>query len=172
MGTGLTFEYSNEADVLCILKRPTYIGQETTEIDDFVIARMNPQTREIEYLEILLFFWRLKKSGVLSLPTDATLRLASAGAPEASAQPPSVDATLTIKYDHDGDTLTIDQRRPYPGQAEGEIDEGVTARMNPGTGDIENLAIRSFKARLERDGEVCLPINATLRPVEAPVPAE
>ena len=76
MGTELTFTYSQEADVLCILKCPTYEGQETEEIDDFVIARMNPKTREIEYLEILLFLRRLERDGKMSLPIDATLQLA------------------------------------------------------------------------------------------------
>ena len=74
MGTELTFTYSQEADVLCILKCPTYEGQETEEIDDFVIARMNPKTREIEYLEILLFLRRLARDGKMSLPIDANWR--------------------------------------------------------------------------------------------------
>ena len=74
MGTELTFEYSQEADVLCILKCPTYAGQITEEIDDLVVARMNPDTREIEYVEILLFLSRLGKEGALRLPIDAFLR--------------------------------------------------------------------------------------------------
>lgn len=74
MGPELTFTYSQEADVLCILKCPTYEAQETEEIDDFVIARMNPKTREIEYLEILLFLRRLERDGKMSLPVNAALR--------------------------------------------------------------------------------------------------
>ncbi len=74
MGPELTFRYSQEADVLCILKCPTYEGQDTEEIDDFVIARMNPKTREIEYLEILLFLRRLERDGKMSLPINVTLR--------------------------------------------------------------------------------------------------
>ena len=61
--------------------------------------------------------------------------------------------------------LNLDKSYPYPGQNLREIGDGATARLNPETGEIENLEIRSFKARLKKDGEVCLPINATLRPV-------
>ena len=172
MGERLIIEYDQIGDFLFMDVCRPYAEQDSDGIDDEILARFNLETGEIETIEVLFFKSRLKQEGEVRIPVSATLRLASAGAPEASAQPPSVDEALTIKYDHDDDTLTIDQRRPYPGQAEGEIDEGVTARMNAGTGDIENLAIRSFKARLKKDGEVCLPINATLRPVEAPVPVE
>jgi hypothetical protein len=128
---------------------------------------MDPQMREIEYLEILLFFWRLEKYGKLRLPTEATLRPANAATPKALEQPCSADATLTIKYDQTNDILTMDKRHHYPEQDSNEIDNGVAARLNPATGEIENLEIRSFKARLERDGEVVLPINATFRLAEA-----
>lgn len=53
MAARLTFSYSTEADVLCIAKCPTYRGQEAEDIDDLVIARHNPDTGEIEYLEII-----------------------------------------------------------------------------------------------------------------------
>ena len=172
MGESLVIEYDQIGDFLFMDVCRPYAEQDSDGIDDEILARFNLETGEIETIEVLFFKSRLKKEGEVRIPVSATLRLASAAAPEASAQPPSVDEALTIKYDHDDDTLTIDQRRPYHGQAEGEIDDGVTARMNAGTGEIENLAIRAFKARLEKDGEIVLPVNATLRPVEAPVPAE
>lgn len=53
MAANLTFDYSAEADVLCIAKCPTYRGQDTEDIDDLVIARRHPETGAIEYLEIL-----------------------------------------------------------------------------------------------------------------------
>ena len=171
MGENLIISYDKIGSFLFIEVSPPYAQQNSTMIEDAVVARFNRETGEMESVEILFFESWLKQEGEVRIPVSATLRLASAAAPEASAQPPSVDEALTIKYDHDDDTLTIDRRRPYPGQAEGEIDEGVTARMNAGTGDIENLAIRAFKARLEKDGEVCLPINATLRHIKSTVSA-
>lgn len=59
MDAKLTFDYSTTADVLCIQKCPSYRGQETEEIDDFIIARFNPDTDEIEYLEILFVSKRI-----------------------------------------------------------------------------------------------------------------
>ena len=172
MGTGLTLEYSQEADVLCILNRPAYIGQEAEEIADLVIARMNPQTWEIEYLEILLLLRLLGKYGKLVLPVDAALFLANAEAMKTPSQSSPLDATLTIKYDGDTDTLAIDLCEPYAEQNPQEIDSEDVARLNPETGEIENLEIRGFKARAERDGAVVLPVSATLRPVKQAVSAE
>ena len=172
MGTGLTLKYSQEADVLCILNRPTYIGQEAEEIADLVIARMNPQTWEIEYLEILLLLRILEKYGKLVLPVNAALFLANAEVMKSPPQSSPLDATLTIKYDRDSDTLTIDLCEQYAKQNPLGIDSEDVARLNPETGEIENLEIRRFKARSERDGAVVLPVNATFRPVKQAVSAE
>ncbi len=164
MATGLTLEYSNQADVLCILKCPPYIGQQTTEIDDFVIARMNPKMPEIEYLEILLFFRRLEQYGQLNLPTAATLHPANTPTPEAPTPPSAKNTPLTIKYNHPTDTLTINQRHPNPSQTKTQLTKGVSARTNPATNQIETLEIQNFKARAKKDCEIRIPINATLRP--------
>lgn len=172
MGTGLTLKYSLEADVICILNRPTYIGQEAEEIADLVIARMNPQTWEIEYLEILLLLRLLEKYGKLVLPVDATLFLFNAEVTNTPTQSSHLDATLTIKYDRDTDTLAIDLCEPYSEQSPREINSEDVARLNPETGEIESLEIRRFKVRAGRDGAVVLPINATLRPVSQAVSAE
>ena len=59
MNAKLSFDYSTPADVLCIQKCSSYRGQETEDIDDLVIARLNPDTGEIEYLEILFVSKRL-----------------------------------------------------------------------------------------------------------------
>ena len=172
MGTELTFKYSHEADVLCVLKCPTYEGQETEEIDDLVIARMNSQTREIEYLEILLLLRRINRHGKLSLPVDSTLSPTHSIVPKAQARPATFKANLTIDYNHENDTLNLGLREPGSGQDEAEICDGATARLNPESGEIESLTIRSFKARAERDGEIVLPIKATFHPAKSTVPAE
>lgn len=56
MEARLTFKYDREADILYINKRPAYAEQETEELGDEVIARLNPATGEIENLEVLFFF--------------------------------------------------------------------------------------------------------------------
>ena len=79
MGTTLTFEYDREADILYINTRPPYPQQETEELEDEVIARLNPVTDEIENLEVLFFSTRLLRSDIFSLPVSARLALASEG---------------------------------------------------------------------------------------------
>ena len=44
-----------------------------------------------------------------------------------------------------------------------EIDYGVIARLNPETGEIENLEILSFSARVSSSEGLTLPIIADLR---------
>jgi hypothetical protein len=48
MEKGLTFKYDRLADILYIDKTPPYPEQETEELGDDVIARLNPTTGEIE----------------------------------------------------------------------------------------------------------------------------
>jgi len=72
----LTFEYDADGDILFISQRPPYPEQETKELGDDVIARLNPRTREIENLEVLCWSSRLR-SGEFKLPVAATLRPAS-----------------------------------------------------------------------------------------------
>ena len=59
MDTKLSFKYDREADILYINNRPPYTEQESEELGDDVIARLNPTTGEIENLEILFFSTRL-----------------------------------------------------------------------------------------------------------------
>lgn len=75
MGAKLTFQYDREGDILYINKRPPYPEQESEELGDEVIARLNPQTKEIENLELLFFSTRLLRSDKFELPIDADLRL-------------------------------------------------------------------------------------------------
>ena len=74
MGAELRIEYQEEADILIIAKCPSYIGQDEDEIDDLACGRMNPDTGEIEYIEIVFFKARLEKDGEIVLPINATLQ--------------------------------------------------------------------------------------------------
>ena len=76
MAAELSFRYDREADVLYIDKCPPYLEQESEELGDDVIARLNPDTGEIENLEVLFFSTRLLRSDLFQLPVAATLRRA------------------------------------------------------------------------------------------------
>jgi uncharacterized protein YuzE len=76
MAEALTFKYDREGDILYIDKCPPYAEQETEELGDDVIARLNPKTGEIENLEVLFFSTRLLRSDLFSLPLTADLRMA------------------------------------------------------------------------------------------------
>ena len=75
MASKLTFQYDRQGDILYINKRPAYAEQESEELGDDVIARLNPTTGEIENLEILFFSTRLLRSNLFELPIDAELRI-------------------------------------------------------------------------------------------------
>lgn len=75
MAEKLTFKYDREGDILYINKTAPYPEQESEEIGDEVIARLNPTTGEVENLEILFFSTRLLRSEMLELPLTADLRL-------------------------------------------------------------------------------------------------
>ncbi len=78
MGTHLTFQYDREADILYINTCAPYPEQESEELEDEVIARFNPETDEIENLEVLFFFARLLRQELFQLPISAHLRKQSA----------------------------------------------------------------------------------------------
>ena len=77
MDEKLTLQYDREADILYINKRAPYAEQQSEDLGDEVVVRLNPDTREIENLEILFFSTRLLRSNLLELPVFAQLRLAS-----------------------------------------------------------------------------------------------
>jgi len=77
MEAKLSFKYDREADILYINKRPPYPEQESEELEDEVIARLNPDTGEVESLEVLFFSTRLLRSDMFELPVEADLRLAA-----------------------------------------------------------------------------------------------
>lgn len=55
MAARLAFQYDREADILHISSRPPYAEQESEELGDDVIARLNPKTGDVESLEV--FEW-------------------------------------------------------------------------------------------------------------------
>ncbi len=75
MEAKLIFKYDREADILYINKRPPYAEQESQEIGDEVIARLNPVTGEVENLEVLFFSTRLLRSDLIELPVSAEIHL-------------------------------------------------------------------------------------------------
>ncbi len=76
MGAKLTFDYDREADILHIDKCSPYAEQESEELGDEVVARLNPSTGDIENLEVLFFSTRLLRGNLFELPVTADLRLA------------------------------------------------------------------------------------------------
>lgn len=75
MAEKLTFRYDREADILYIDKCTPYSEQESEELGDGIIARLNPETGEVENLEVLFFSTRLLRSDLFELPVSADLRL-------------------------------------------------------------------------------------------------
>lgn len=75
MGQKLTFVYDREADILYINKREPYAEQDSEELGEEAIARLNPETGEVENLEILFFSRRLLRSNFFELPLAAELRV-------------------------------------------------------------------------------------------------
>jgi len=77
MSTALTFRYDRVGDILYIDTCPPYQGQDSEEVDDGVMARINPTTEGIENLEILFFLTRLSQEGEFQVPVAGELRLAA-----------------------------------------------------------------------------------------------
>jgi hypothetical protein len=75
MAAKLTFRYDREGDILHIDKCPPYPEQESEELGDDVIARLNPVSSEVENLEVLFFSTRLLRRDLFELPVSADLRL-------------------------------------------------------------------------------------------------
>ena len=77
-----------------------------------------------------------------------------------------MEAKLKFKYDRAGDILYINKTAPYPDQESEELGDGVIARLNPKTGEIENLEVLFFSTRLLRSDLFELPVTAELRRAE------
>ena len=76
MAGRLAFQYDRASDILHITNRPPYAEQETEELGDDVIARINPKTGDVESLEVLFFSTRLLRSDLFELAVTADLRRA------------------------------------------------------------------------------------------------
>ena len=72
----LTFQYDPVGDILTIQTCPSYAEQETEELEDEVVARLNPESGNIETLEILFFSKRVEQQP-LELPIVAMLQPAA-----------------------------------------------------------------------------------------------
>lgn len=79
MAAKLRFKYDREADILHIDKCPPYAEQESEELPDEIVARLNPSTGEVENLEVLFFTTRLLRADLFELPVTADLRLVTTG---------------------------------------------------------------------------------------------
>jgi len=77
MGARLRFKYDREADILHIDKCAPYPEQESEELGDEVVARLNPQTGEIENMEVLFFSTRLLRGELFEIPVEAELHVAA-----------------------------------------------------------------------------------------------
>lgn len=75
MEAKLTFKYDREADILYINKCEPYPEQESEELADEIVARLNPNTGAVENLEVLFFSTRLLRNDLFELPVTADLRL-------------------------------------------------------------------------------------------------
>lgn len=75
MGTNLTFQYDKDADILYVNTCAPYPEQESEELDDEIIARFNPDTGDIENLEVLFFSTRLLREELFHLPISVRLQL-------------------------------------------------------------------------------------------------
>jgi uncharacterized protein YuzE len=75
MAAKLALQYDRQADILYLTSRPSYPEQETEELGDDIVARLNPQTGDVESLEILFFSTRVQRDS-LELPVIADFRRA------------------------------------------------------------------------------------------------
>jgi uncharacterized protein YuzE len=84
MAAKLSFKYDRQADILHIDKCPPYAEQQSQELGDEVIARVNPQTGAVENLEVLFFSTRLLCGDLFELPVTAEMHIATEETPCAS----------------------------------------------------------------------------------------
>jgi hypothetical protein len=73
----LTFRYDKIGDILYMDKCRPYAEQVSEMLEDEIVLRLNPETEEIEAIEIRWFKKRLEAGKDIVLPVDADLRLAA-----------------------------------------------------------------------------------------------
>jgi hypothetical protein len=79
MEAKLKFEYDREAGVLHVDKCPPYKEQESEGLSEAIITRLNPNSGEVENLEVRFSSTRLLRSDLFELPVSADLRLVGTG---------------------------------------------------------------------------------------------
>lgn len=75
MDAKLIFKYDREVDILFIDKCPPYAEQDSQELGDDVVARLNPYTNEVENLEVSFLSIRLLRQNLFEVPIAAHLHL-------------------------------------------------------------------------------------------------
>ncbi|MBI4785818.1 MAG: DUF2283 domain-containing protein [Chloroflexi bacterium] len=73
----LNFYYDREADILYFSKGNPYAEQESQEIGNDLVVRLNPKTHEVEGLTILNFSGRFTDINAQPIPITAQMQLAS-----------------------------------------------------------------------------------------------
>jgi uncharacterized protein YuzE len=76
MAAKLKFEYDREGEILYINKCAPYAEQESEELGDDVVVRLNPQTGDIENVEVLFFSTPLLRKDLFELPVLAEFKSA------------------------------------------------------------------------------------------------
>ena len=79
MGKEMKFSYDREADILYINFTEHYAGQETEELGDDVIVRLNPETGIVENMEVLFFSTRLLRNDMFRIPVAGEIHLVQPG---------------------------------------------------------------------------------------------
>lgn len=77
MGDNLMLRYDKIGDILYLDTCAPYADQESEELDDDMIARLNPISGKVENLEILFFSKRLQPINLINLPLNQALPIAS-----------------------------------------------------------------------------------------------
>jgi uncharacterized protein YuzE len=76
MAAKLTFRYDKIGDILYIDKVLPYEEQDSEMLEDEIAVRLNPDTDEVETIEIMWFTKRLEAGEAIEIPVSANLRLA------------------------------------------------------------------------------------------------
>ncbi|HEY7268337.1 MAG TPA: DUF2283 domain-containing protein [Dehalococcoidia bacterium] len=78
MDTNLTIDYDSVGDILYVKACPNYREQESTELGDSIVGRLNPRTGDVEALEILFFMARVNAGQRVRVPVKAQMLLLQA----------------------------------------------------------------------------------------------
>jgi uncharacterized protein YuzE len=73
MDKKLKLRYDKIGDILYVDTCPPYAAQDSKELGDEIIARLNPTSGSVENLEILFFSQRSPPLNLLELPIDIVL---------------------------------------------------------------------------------------------------